>query len=81
MRQGDWKLIEFFEEGAAELYDLAEDISEKQNLASVAPDRLRAMRTTLAAWRAETGAFFPTPQDPGTGVAPAAKKPRRKRPK
>lgn len=79
MREGDWKLIEFFEEGAAELYNLAADISEKQDLAVGEPDRLRAMRAKLAAWRAETGAFVPVPGDPGAGDAPAAKKPKKKR--
>ncbi len=79
MREGDWKLIEFFEEGAAELYNLAADISEKRDLALGEPDRLRAMRAKLAAWRAETGAFVPVPGDPGAGDAPAAKKPKKKR--
>src|SRR5690606_26730962 len=34
IRQGDWKLIEFYETGIVELYNLSEDISEKNNLAT-----------------------------------------------
>ncbi|MCC6352806.1 MAG: sulfatase-like hydrolase/transferase, partial [Verrucomicrobiae bacterium] len=79
MREGDWKLIEFFEEGVAELYNLAADISEKRDLALGEPDRLRAMRAKLAAWRAETGAFVPGPGEAGAGDAPVAKKPKKKR--
>ncbi len=61
MREGDWKLIEFFEEGTAELYNLATDLSERANLAATEPVRLKTMRARLAAWRAETGAFIPRP--------------------
>lgn len=77
MRDGDWKLIEFFEEGTAELYHLTSDLSETQNLATSEPARLKAMRDRLAAWRAETNACMPVP---GTTppVEPARKKKRRK---
>ncbi len=69
MREGDWKLIEFFEDDSAELYDLKTDLAEKQNLAATEPERLKAMSSKLAAWRAETGAYVPkpgvTPSEPG----------------
>lgn len=62
MREGDWKLVEFYDAGdAPELYFLAEDIGEKNNLASRHPDRVRAMRASLAAWRAAIGAQENTP--------------------
>jgi len=63
MREGDWKLIEFFDEGTAELYNLKPDPSERHNLAASEPERLQAMRAKLAAWRAETGAYMPQPGD------------------
>lgn len=34
IRMGDWKLIENYETGVLELYDISKDISEKKNLAS-----------------------------------------------
>ena len=34
VRMGDWKLIEFFENGELELYNLKEDLGEKNNLAT-----------------------------------------------
>ncbi len=38
MRAGDWKLIEFFEDGRLELYNLADDIGEERNLAGAEPE-------------------------------------------
>jgi arylsulfatase A-like enzyme len=47
LRQGDWKLIEFYESGRIELYNLAEDISEKNDLSLEYPDKVRAMQIRL----------------------------------
>jgi len=73
MREGDWKLIEFFEEDTVELYNLKSDLSERHNLAASEPGQVRAMRAKLAAWRAETGAYMPQPGDQPT---PAQKRKR-----
>jgi len=40
MRYGKWKLHEYFEDGAYELYDLSEDIGETRNLAGSQPEKL-----------------------------------------
>ena len=64
LREGDWKLIVHFEERPPELYNIAEDLSEKQDLASTEPERVKAMRDRLAAWQAAVGARFPSP-NPG----------------
>jgi arylsulfatase A-like enzyme len=56
IRRGDWKLIEFFDDGTAELYNLADDISEKHNLADKMPAKTTELRKRLAKWRAEVGA-------------------------
>lgn len=61
VRQGDWKLIEFFEDGALELYHLATDPGEARNLATAEPARARELRATLATWRQEVGARLPVP--------------------
>lgn len=63
MREGDWKLIEFFEEDTVELYNLKTDISERNNLAASEPQRVKAMRAKLVAWRDETGAYMPQPSE------------------
>ena len=47
IRDGDWKLIEWHEDGALELYNIASDLSEKTNLAAAQPERVKAMRTRL----------------------------------
>ena len=59
IRSGDWKLIEFFEEGNVELYNLAADISESKNVADQHPDRIRSMQAALARWRKDVGARMP----------------------
>ncbi len=61
IRDGDWKLIEWYEDGSLELYDLAHDIGEKNNLAAQQPDKAKALLEKLRAWRTEVGALMPTP--------------------
>ncbi len=61
VRDGDWKLIEWYEDGALELYDLANDLGESVNRAADQPERARALRKRLHAWRAEVGAKMPGP--------------------
>lgn len=61
IRQGKWKLIEFFDDGSLELYNLEEDVGEQHNLATEMPDKAIALRARLAAWRQAVGAKMPTP--------------------
>lgn len=56
IREGGYKLIEFFDVDEVELYDLHEDIGESKNLAPLMPDRVAAMRGMLADWRVHTNA-------------------------
>lgn len=51
IRDGDWKLIEFFDTGELELYNLADDIGETKNLAKQMPDRVKQLHVKLKAWR------------------------------
>ena len=69
VRMGRWKLLEWFEDGALELYDLEADPGEERDLAGVEIQRAREMQERLAAWRAEVGAKMPRP-DPGDGSSP-----------
>jgi len=56
IRLGDWKLIEFFDDGRCELYNLADDLSEKKDLAAAMPAKVLELRKRLARWRAAVGA-------------------------
>jgi arylsulfatase A len=62
VRKGDWKLIEFFDTGDKELYNLADDISEKNNLAGTNPEKVAELQGLLKAWRKEVGAKIPDGQ-------------------
>lgn len=56
MRQGDWKILADNEMTQFELYNLPEDIAEQHNLAESQPQRLEAMKETLAKLHAEIDA-------------------------
>jgi arylsulfatase A-like enzyme len=64
VRQDDWKLVEWCEDGQLELFNLREDPSEKHDLASGSPDRARQMHEQLKTWRSEVGAVMPTRSEP-----------------
>ena len=56
---GDWKLLEFLEDGRLELYDLRADIGETRNLAAEMPQKAAELHDRLADWRREVGAAMP----------------------
>ncbi len=60
MRSGDWKLIQHFESGRHELYDLSKDIGEADNLADAMPAMVEAMGKQLHAWQNSVKAQWPT---------------------
>lgn len=60
IRSGDWKLMEFFEDGRLELYNLRDDLSEKNNLVAKMPDKAKELHAKLVAWRKELKAPMPT---------------------
>lgn len=61
MREGEFKLIEFYESGYLELYHLPSDLAEERNLANALPEVANAMAARLAAWRKSVGAQMPEP--------------------
>ena len=61
IRSGDWKLIEWFETGGIELYDLATDSAEALNIAPVQLVMADSLRGMLARWREDVDAAMPTP--------------------
>jgi arylsulfatase A-like enzyme len=60
IQAGDWKLLEFFETGRLELYNLRDDPGEQNNLAEKMPDRAKELQSKLAGWRQELRAPMPT---------------------
>lgn len=58
--KGNYKLLEDYESGRIELYDLANDIGESINLAQVNPDIASELLTDFCKWRKEVGAEMPT---------------------
>jgi arylsulfatase A-like enzyme len=61
IRSGDYKLIEFFEDGRLELYNLRDDISEDHNLADELPEVTKHLHQQLVAWRGQVEAKIPQP--------------------
>jgi arylsulfatase A-like enzyme len=83
IREGDWRLVEFFEDNHLELYNLKDDISETKDLAKEQPEKAAALLKKLQDWRMEVGAQLPTENpnfDPtkekkeGKGRAPRSNK-------
>jgi arylsulfatase A-like enzyme len=64
VRAGDWKLLEFLEDGHLELYNLRDDIGETNNLAASEPEKASELHKRLQAWREAIGAPLPTANDP-----------------
>jgi arylsulfatase A-like enzyme len=56
VRDGDWKLVEHYEDGRVELFDLASDPGEATDLAAREPKRAAELRARLAQWRLAVGA-------------------------
>jgi arylsulfatase A-like enzyme len=56
VREGNWKLIEHYEDSSVELFDLANDPSETRNLTDKEADRVRSLRASLAGWRQRVNA-------------------------
>ncbi len=58
---GDYKLIEFYEDGRRELFDLSQNANESQNLIEQEPQRASALAERLADWLQSVNADMPTP--------------------
>ena len=60
IRQGGWKLIEFFEDGTIELFYLEDDIGESRDLSGSMPEKAETLHRLLQDWRMSVGALVPT---------------------
>ncbi|RJP19009.1 MAG: DUF4976 domain-containing protein [Candidatus Omnitrophota bacterium] len=61
IRKGNWKLLEHFEDNRLELFDLENDLGEKNDLAETMPDKANELQDQLIAWRVNVNAQLPSP--------------------
>ncbi len=79
IRKGDWKLVVANGGGGKpELYNLAEDLGEKTDLAASRPEKLRELRDDYDRWNAEQAAPLAPMEAPGGGAAAKKKAARKK---
>jgi arylsulfatase A len=64
MRQGNYKLIEWYEDGKLELYDLNKDEGEINDIAAANPLLVQQMKASLDKWRKSLNAKMPE-ENPG----------------
>ena len=69
IQSGDWKLMEFLEDGRLELYNLRSDLGESKNLVQENPVKAKELHARLVAWRAAVKAPMPTKNDGTTKSA------------
>jgi arylsulfatase A-like enzyme len=80
VRSGDYKLIEFFEDGRLELYNVVKDVGQADNLAEKEPAKVKELHEKLIAWRQSIGAKMPTKNtEPPDNSADGKKKRKRNR--
>ena len=58
VRKGDYKLLDFYEEGIIELYNIKDDIGETNNLAKNQPTKRDELLNLVKNWRKEINAYI-----------------------
>ena len=61
IREGDWKLIKFYDQEKVELYNLKKDPSEKKDLAKKNSAKSKELENKLIAWQKQMNAKLPKP--------------------
>ena len=81
IRSGRYKLIEYYENGTVQLFDLENDIGEKDDLAKSEPEITEKLTKMLQDWRSEVDAKMPFPKTETSKPAPGARvaRPRKNR--
>jgi arylsulfatase A-like enzyme/lysophospholipase L1-like esterase len=59
IRAGEWKLIQYYEDGRHELFHLAADPGEQNDLAAAQPERVMELARKLSDWQGKVGAQWP----------------------
>ena len=60
IREGDHKLLHFYDTDSIELYDLKKDIGEKNDLSDGMPQLAQRLKGKLSSWLKASGALMPT---------------------
>ena len=76
IRSGRYKLIEYYENGTVQLFDLEDDIGERKDLAKSKPEIARKLKKMLHDWRMEVDAKMPYPKTATSKPAPGARVPK-----
>ncbi|MFT4688750.1 MAG: arylsulfatase A [Limisphaerales bacterium] len=81
IRLGNYKLLEYYENGTVQLFDLETDIGEQNDLAKERPEVASKLKKMLHAWRKDVAAKMPYLKTANSKPAPGsrvfkAKKPR-----
>lgn len=64
IRKGDWKLIQYFESGKIELFNLNKDLEEQRELSKSHPEKAEDLLHELKRWQRNTHAVIPTTLNP-----------------
>jgi|GEM_PF-187557 len=73
IRSGDFKLLEYYENGTVQLFDLANDIGERNDLAKERPEVVARLKKQFKDWRDEVDAKMPYPKTATSKPAPGAR--------
>jgi arylsulfatase A-like enzyme len=74
IRDGDWKLIHYYEDGRNELYNLRMDETEMEPLNAQYPEKVDLLSKKLSAWLTKVNALFPVADSDYDPVKEAAYK-------
>ncbi len=64
IRRGDFKLLEFFEDGRLELYNLAVDVGEQNEISAFMPEKASELHALMQSWRESVDALVPSDLNP-----------------
>ncbi len=80
VRVGKYKLLEYYENGTVQLYDLENDLGEQNDISKQNPEVTQNLLNMLQDWRQETDAKMPYPKTATSKLAPGSRvyKPRKR---
>jgi hypothetical protein len=73
IRSGRYKLLEYYENGTVQLFDLENDIREQNDLAKSQPKLAQKLKKMLHAWRKDVDAKMPYPKTATSKPAPGSR--------